>query len=161
LLSSTHLCSIRVLILVEPSFLDAERQRQVRDSDVVDQHRHALTRGGDDLLAESLKRNTHRTEEILRLQVAARLETRLAAFDVLTPPNPEFRMVVARLSAPTLLVMGDSHLVITPELAAGLQALNGKLKVREIRNAGHGLPFDQPEELAAVIREFCLAAEQT
>jgi len=33
-------------------------------------------------------------------------------------------------------------------------ASNPRLQIEQIADAGHGLPFDQPEQLARVVRRF-------
>jgi len=35
-----------------------------------------------------------------------------------------------------------------------LQSLNPRVRVKQIQNAGHGVPYDQPERFAAVVRSF-------
>ena len=76
------------LILVDPTFLDAERQQQVWESDVAGQHGDALTRPRSELLAEARARHPHRSAEIVELQVDARLRTHMNTFDVLRPRIP-------------------------------------------------------------------------
>ena len=78
----------------------------------------------------------------------------MAAFEVLAPPNPDFRALVRAIAVPTLLVVGDASPVVTRELAHELCALNPRLELAEIADAGHGLPFDQPEQLGACVRAF-------
>jgi pimeloyl-ACP methyl ester carboxylesterase len=153
---------IRGLILVDPTFLSPERQREVSDSDVAEQHRQALGRSKADLVAQARARHPHRSLEIIELQAEARLQTRLAAFDVLTPPNPDYRALVSAIDVPSLLVIGDSSPVVTPEMAAELRGLNPHLRVEQIPGAGHGLPFEQPERLGVVVASFLrdLAAMQ-
>src|SRR5512142_96738 len=77
---------IRGLVLVDPTFLSPERQREVHASDVAGEHRRALGRTKSELVAEARARHPHRSLEILELQAEARLKTRIEAFDVLTPP---------------------------------------------------------------------------
>ena len=79
---------IRGLILVDPTFLSPERQREVHESDVADQHRRALGLQKSDLVAQARARHPHRSPEVIELQAEARLKTHIGAFDVLTPPNP-------------------------------------------------------------------------
>jgi N-formylmaleamate deformylase len=148
---------IRGLVLVDPTFLSPEWQREVRNSDVAEQHRRALGRTKDDLLAEARARHPRRSLELLELQAEARLHTRLAAFDVLEPPNPEYRQLVSAIEVPTLLVIGDAGNVVSLETARELQGLNARVRIEQIRNAGHGLPYDQPEGLAAVVKSFLRA----
>jgi N-formylmaleamate deformylase len=139
---------LRGVILVDPTFLSAERQREVRDSDVAEQHRRLLALAKSDVIADLRARHPRRSPEIIELGADAGQATRLAAFDVLTPPNPDYRDVVRAIDVPSLLVIGDSP-VVTLEMAAelGMRAL-------QIRDAGHGVPFDQPERLAEVVASF-------
>lgn len=145
---------IRGLVLVEPSFLSPERQREVRDSDVADQHRQALGLQWSELVAQARARHPQRAPELVELQAEARLQTRMAAFDVLTPPNPDYRDVVRATDAPTLLVMGDRSPVLTRETAMELQRLNPRVRTEQVQDAGHGLPFEQPERLKTVVVSF-------
>lgn len=147
---------IRGVVLADPTFLSPQRQREVRDSDVAEQHRLLLGRNKDDLLAELRVRHSHRSPEIVGLLAEARLQTRMSAFDVLTPPNPEYRQLVSRICAPILVVLGDAPVVST-ETASELQSLNSRVRIEQIQNAGHGLPYDQPERFAAVVRSFLMS----
>jgi N-formylmaleamate deformylase len=125
----------------------------VRESDVADQHRRALGLQKSDLVAQARTRHPHRSPEIIELQAEARRQTRMAAFDVLTPPNPEYRDVVSAIDVPSLLVIGDSPLV-TLEMATELRSLNPRVRIEQIQDAGHGLPFEQPERLGEVVVSF-------
>jgi pimeloyl-ACP methyl ester carboxylesterase len=142
------------LILVDPTFLSPERQREVRDSDVADQHRRALGLQKADLVAQARARHPRRSPEIVELLAEARLMTRIGAFDVLTPPNPEYRDVVSAIAVPSLLVIGDSSPVVTLEMATELRSLNPRVRVEQVQGAGHGLPFEQPERLGEVVVSF-------
>ncbi len=144
---------LRGLILVDPTFLSPERQREVHDSDVAAQHRRALGLQKSELVAQARARNPRRSREIIELQAEARLKTHMAAFDVLTPPNPEYRDVVSAIDVPSLLVIGDSP-VVTLDMATELRSLNPRLRIEQIQNAGHGLPFEQPERLGEVVVSF-------
>ena len=144
---------IRGLVLVDPTFLSPERQREVRDSDVADQHRRLLGRQTSDLVAELRVRHPRRSAEIVELLAEARLQTCMDAFDVLTPPNPEYRDVVTAIGVPTLLVIGDTP-VVTLEIATELRSLNPRLRIEQIRDAGHGLPFEQPDRLGELVVSF-------
>jgi N-formylmaleamate deformylase len=144
---------LRGLVLVDPTFLSDTRQQEVFDSDVVGQHRQALDRGRSVLLEDALARQAHRSSEVVELQVEARLRTSLAAFEVLRPPNPPYRELVTTWDVPTLLVIGDKP-VVTLDTAMELCDLNPRLRVEQIAGAGHGLPFDQPEQLAKSILAF-------
>jgi pimeloyl-ACP methyl ester carboxylesterase len=141
------------LILVDPTFLSPQRQREVRDSDVAEQHRRLLSLEKSDVLAEARGRHPLRSSDILDLFAEARLQTRMSAFDVLTPPNPDYRQLVSAIDVPSLLVIGDTP-VVSHETAMELQSLNPRLRVEQIRDAGHGVPYDQPERFEAVVRSF-------
>jgi len=145
--------AIRGVILADPTFLSLERQREVHASDVVEQQRRLLSLGEGEALAQTRVRHAHRRPEIVELVTAARLNTRIVAFDILTPPNPDYRQLVNTICVPMLLVIGDNP-VVSVEMARELQKLNPRLRVEQIQNAGHGLPYDQPERFAAVVRAF-------
>jgi pimeloyl-ACP methyl ester carboxylesterase len=145
---------IRGLVLVDPTFLSPERQREVRDSDVADQHRQALGLQKSDLVAQARARHPRRSLELIELLAEARLKTRIEAFDVLTPPNPEYHAVVSAIAVPILLVIGDSGPVVSLEMATELRSLNPRLRVEQVQDAGHGLPYEQPELLAEVVASF-------
>ena len=144
---------LRGLVLVDPTFLSPERQREVRESDVADQHRRALGLQKSDLVAQARARHPHRSPELIELQAEARLKTRMDAFDVLTPPNPAYRDVVSAIDVPRLLDIGNSP-VVTLEMATDLHGLNPRVRIEQVQNAGHGLPFEQPERLGEVVVSF-------
>jgi pimeloyl-ACP methyl ester carboxylesterase len=144
---------LRGLILVDPTFLSAERQREVRDSDVAEQHRRALALQKAELVAQGRARHPRRSPELLELQAEARLKTHPGAFDVLTPPNPGYRGLVRAIDLPTLLVIGDDP-IVTLGTATELRRLNPRLLIEQVSDAGHGLPFDQPERLGEVVQAF-------
>ncbi len=146
--------AIRGVILADPTFLSPQRQREVHESDVVEQHRRLLSLDKEDVLAQARVRHAHRRPELVELVAEARLETRISAFDVLTPPNPEYHQLVSTIDVPILLVIGDNGAVVSLETARELQNLNPRLRVEQIQDAGHGLPYDQPERFEAVVRSF-------
>ena len=145
---------LRGLILVDPTFLTPRRQREVYESDVVDQHRRLLRQPFEELLTELRQRHARRSAEIVERSARARHRTDLRAFDVLRPPNPDYRGLVEAFDVPTLLVLGDAGAVVSRETAAELAAQNPRLRVAQILDAGHGIPSDQPERLSAVVRAF-------
>jgi pimeloyl-ACP methyl ester carboxylesterase len=77
----------------------------------------------------------------------------MSAFEVLTPPNPEYHQLMSTIYVPVLLVVGDDP-VVSLETARELQSLNPRVQVEQIEDAGHGVPYDQPEHFAAVVRSF-------
>ncbi len=141
------------VILADPTFLSLERQREVYASDAVEQQRRLLSRDRETVLAEAWARHPHRYPEMIELVTEARMNTRLPAFEVLTPPNPDYQRLVSVIDAPSLLVIGDQG-VVSLERARELQKLNPRLRVEQIEDAGHGLPYDQPERFATVVRSF-------
>jgi N-formylmaleamate deformylase len=145
--------AVRGVILADPTFLSPQRQREVHDSDILEQHRRLLDLGGDEGLAQARVRHPHRSPEILQLTTEAKLNTRLSAFEVLVPPNPEYRQLVSAIAVPILLLVGDRG-VVSAETARELQNLNSLLRVERVHDAGHGLPYDQPERFAEVVRSF-------
>jgi pimeloyl-ACP methyl ester carboxylesterase len=146
---------VRGVVLVDPTFLSPERQREVYASDVVEQHRRLLGQTKSAVAAEITTRHPRRSSEIVELLADARLNTRLVAFDVLAPANPDYREVVGAIDIPALLVIGDTP-VVSIEMATELG-----LRTEQIRDAGHGVPFDQPERLAEVIASFARELDGT
>jgi N-formylmaleamate deformylase len=144
----------RGLVLADPTFLTPQRQREVHESDVADQHRRMLNRPREDLLAESRVRHNRRTREIIELFAQARFQTSIRAFEVLTPPNPDYVQLINTLDVPSLLVIGDVGSVVSAKVAAELAGLNHRLEVVQIAEAGHGVPYDQPERFSTVVQTF-------
>lgn len=142
------------LVLADPTFLTPQRQREVHESDVADQHRRILKQPREDLLAEIRARHSRRSQEVIELFAQARFQTSIHAFEVLTPPNPDYVQLINVLDVPSLLIVGNVGSVVTPEVAAELAGLNQYLEVVQIAEAGHGVPYDQPERFSAVVQTF-------
>lgn len=145
---------LRGLILADPTFLTPERQLEVYKSGVADQHRQVLNRPKEDFLAEMRTRRSRRSREIVELFVEARYQTSIHAFEVLRPPNPDYMHLTNLLDIPSLLVIGDDGSVVSPEVAAELAGLNQCLEVLQIAEAGHAVPYDQPERFSTVVQTF-------
>jgi pimeloyl-ACP methyl ester carboxylesterase len=145
--------AIRGVILADPTFLSPQRQREVYESDAVEQHRRLLSLDRGDVLAQARDRHAHRRPEIVELVAEARMKTRIAPFDVLTPPNPGYHRLVSAICVPILLVIADNG-VVSLETAQELQNLNPRLRVEQIQDASHGLQYDQPERFEVVVRSF-------
>ncbi|MDQ2734507.1 MAG: alpha/beta hydrolase [Pseudomonadota bacterium] len=145
---------IRGVVLADPTFLSPQRQRKVCDSDVAEQHRQILRLNKCDVLAQAQLRHAHRSPEMVELLVSVRLQTRWSAFGVLTPPNPDYHQLVNSIDVLTLLVIGDAGAVVSLETARELQSLNSQIRVEQLRDAGHGVPHDQPELFEGVVRSF-------
>lgn len=145
--------AIRGVILADPTFLSPQRQREVHESDVIEQHRRQFSLNRGEVLAQARLRHPHRSVELVELIADARLQTQISAFEVLAPPNPEYRELVSAISVSALLVIGDNG-VVSLETARELQSLNQRLRYERIPDVGHGLPYDQPDCFAALVRSF-------
>ncbi len=144
---------IRGLILADPTFISSRRQREVRDSDVADQHRRVLNSSLEEVVRDLRMKHAHRDSATVERIAKARLETRMSAFDVLTPPNPEYRQLLRSIDVPGLLVIADAG-VVSADVASELQLVNPKLQVAQIEDAGHGIFYDQPDRFSAVVKSF-------
>jgi N-formylmaleamate deformylase len=141
------------VVLADPTFLSLQRQHEVYESDVIEQHRRLLSLDKEEVLAQARARHAHRRPELVELIAEARMKARVAAFDVLTPPNPEYHRLVSTIRVPILLVIAD-HGVVSLETAGELEKLNPRLRAVQIHDAGHGLHYDQPERFALFVRSF-------
>lgn len=158
LVASQHPKKLRGVVLADPTFLTHQRQHEVFQSDVAEQHRRILSGPKEDLLADLQSRHSHRSREIIELLVQARFQTSIHAFEILRPPNPDYKLLIKALEVPSLLVFGDVGSVVTPEIASELAGLNPLLKAMQIKDAGHGIQYDQPERLSAVVQNFLRSA---
>lgn len=145
---------LRGLILADPTFLTSQRQQEVYESDVAAQHRQILNRSKEDFLAELRIRHKHRLPDLVKLFAKARFQTSIHAFEILKPPNPDYMQLITAFDIPSLLIIGGSNAIISPEVAAELAKLNQTLKVVQIPQAGHGIPYDQPEHFSTVVKAF-------
>lgn len=145
--------AIGALVLVDPTFISPERQRQVFESDIVAEHRRALDQGRETLIGRMRRSHPHRSPDLLERLVDARLSTGPSALEVLAPPYPDFRALIGEVRARSLLLIGDRG-VVSLDLARELQTLNPRLCCRVVRDAGHGLPYDQPEAAGAAVAAF-------
>jgi pimeloyl-ACP methyl ester carboxylesterase len=145
--------AIRGVILADPTFLSPQRQREVYEGDIVEQHRRLLSSDRADVLAEARLRHPCRSPEIIELLTDARMSTCIQAFDVLIPPNPDYPRLVSAIDIPILLIVAD-HGVVSLETAHELRHLNPRLRVEPIDDAGHGLQHDQPERFEMVVKSF-------
>jgi N-formylmaleamate deformylase len=142
------------LVLADPTFLTLQRQREVYESDVAAQHRQILNKPREDFLAEIRSRYNHRSGKLIELLARARFQTSIHAFEILTPPNPDYVQLTKMIDISTLLIIGDVGGVVSPTVASELAKLNQHLEVAQISEAGHGLPYDQPENFSVVVKAF-------
>jgi N-formylmaleamate deformylase len=96
--ASAAASAIRGVILADPTFLSPQRQCEVHESDVVEQHRRLLNSNESDVLAQLRMRHPHRSSEIVELLAVARHQTRIDAFDVLTPPTLSIRVLTSPMT---------------------------------------------------------------
>ena len=151
---------LRGLVLADPTFLTPQRQQEVYDSDVEDQHRRVLNRPKEELLAEMRARPRRRSCEVIELFAQARFQTSIRAFEVLTPPNPDYVQLIHTLDVPSLLITGDVGAVVSPKVAAELVGLNQRLEVIQIAEASQGVPYDQPEHFSTIVQTFLRKAHE-
>ncbi len=150
---------IRGLVLADPTFIDSRRQREIRDSDVADQHRRVLNSSLAEVVEDIRTRHPDRSLSTVEIIARARLQTRMSAFDVLTPPNPEYGQLTGSINVPCLLLIGDAG-VVSAEVASELQLVNPKLQVVQIKDAGHGIFYDQPGQFSAIVKSFLCSIDQ-
>jgi N-formylmaleamate deformylase len=143
----------RALILIDPTFISPEWQREVYESNIVAEHKQLLARTKEELISQARCRSPKRPLEMIELLVEARTMTSLAAFDILKPPNPDYRALVSNFCVPTLLVIAENG-VISIETASELQKLNPLLRYHLVAGAGHGVPYDEPEKVSLAILSF-------
>lgn len=122
---------ISALVLIDPTFLSPEWQREVFESGVAEDHRQQLLSTRDELLDQARLKNAGRSAELVAHLVDARLQTSIGAFEVLTPPNPDWRELVGNIGAPMLLLIGDRG-IVSVETARELQSLNPLLHYEQI-----------------------------
>lgn len=154
--ASTLGSAVAALVLVDPTFISPAWQEEVFESGVADGHRHYLALSKEKLRAQACARHPHRSDEVIDSLVDAKLRTSLHAFEVLKPPNPDYRTLVQAMVVPTLLIIGDRG-VVSLDTARELQELNSMLTVEVVSGAVHGLPYDQPKTVGAMIAAFLSA----
>ncbi|MDQ2725206.1 MAG: alpha/beta hydrolase [Actinomycetota bacterium] len=64
----------------------------------------------------------------------------------------ELGLGLARISAPTMVVVGMSDHVVTPDIGARLASAIPGAVLRQVADAGHLLPFDHPTAVADAVR---------
>ena len=146
--------AIRGVVLADPTFLSQRRQREVWESGAAAQHRRLLSRSEGELAADARRRHPRRSAEMIALQRAAKFQTQISAFDVLKPPAPDYRQVVGAIRVPILLILAGAGGVVSRRAAGELRRLNPRVQIERFADAGHGIPFDQPECLAAAAARF-------
>jgi N-formylmaleamate deformylase len=144
---------LKSVVLIDPTFISLEWQREVYESGLEAQHREFLGSSKIDLLEQASLRSPLRSPELIAFLVNARLQTCISAFEILTPPNPDCRDLISAINVPTLLLVGEKG-VVSGEIAGELLDLQPSLTYEVIPDAGHGLPYDQPQQLGRTILSF-------
>lgn len=144
---------IRAVILADPTFLSLKKQREVWESDVIVRHKKMLSMSLNELIADRQKAHSDRSAELNDLLAMARLQTSINAFDILMPPNPDYKRIIKGIKCPCLLLYGDRG-IINKEQTNDLLKINSLVTAVEIKNAGHGIYLDQPLEFVNNIIQF-------
>ena len=69
-------------------------------------------------------------------------------------PNRRLSKRLYRLTAPTLVVWGAADRLIVPAYAARWKAMIPSARVVTVENAGHMLPYEQPEAFVRALGDF-------
>ncbi len=141
------------LVLIEPTFISAERQREVFESDVAAEHVRSLQQSPSELRLRASRRSPRRSAELIEHLVEAKLRTDPDAFQVLRPPNPDYRELIRLARVPILLIIGE-YGIVPPDAARELQQLNPLVRLETIAGAGHGLPYDEPGRVTEAVFTF-------
>lgn len=145
--------SAGAIVLADPPFLSAGMQREIYDSYLSDHRHHVLDVTHEDLVSDLQRRHPSRSPEITGIIAAARRKTSLAAFEVLAPPNPDYRSLISSVDIPGLLVYGERG-IITPAVAEEIHKLNQRFRFEQMPGTGHGLHYDQPRRFADIVGQF-------
>ena len=95
--------------------------------------------------------------------VDAKLRVNLNALNFGPEPNFDWPAQYARITCPALLITADTSLgaIVTPDAAAGLQALVPQLRIAHIPGAGHSIHRDQPVLFMEAVRAFLATLPDT
>lgn len=141
------------LVLADPTFLSLDLQHEVYRGDIVEQQQKFINQSFNDVLKEAQIKQPHRSLAVLKLINEARHQTSTIPFQVLKPPNPDYKKLVNEINLPSLLVIAEKG-IVSIATSKELQSLNPKLQVEMITEAGHGLHYDQPDKFVTVVKSF-------
>ena len=84
------------------------------------------------------------------------LRAKVAAADILWPlGDTGLSKRLAKINCPTLIIWGEYDQIIPSAYAEGFaRGISGPTHIQIIKDAGHTVEFDQPEQVAEVILEF-------
>jgi pimeloyl-ACP methyl ester carboxylesterase len=83
---------------------------------------------------------------------AARMGEQVAAGGV--PEEYEAKIRSQQVEVPTLVIWGENDAALLPTLTRGLSEWVPRLRVELIPGAGHWVPYERPDEVNRLIREF-------
>jgi epoxide hydrolase 4 len=83
---------------------------------------------------------------------AARMGEQVAAGGV--PEEYSGKITSQTVSVPTLVIWGENDAALLPSLTRGLSEWVPNLRVEIVPDAGHWVPYERPEVVNALIREF-------
>jgi epoxide hydrolase 4 len=83
---------------------------------------------------------------------AARMGEQVAAGGV--PEEYASKITSQTVSVPTLVIWGENDAALLPSLTRGLSEWVPELRVEIIPGAGHWAPYERPDEVNALIRDF-------
>jgi epoxide hydrolase 4 len=83
---------------------------------------------------------------------AARMGEQVAAGGV--PEEYMTKINTQTVSVPTMVIWGKNDAVLLPSLTRGLSEWVPKLRVEIVPGAGHWVPYERPDEVNRLIREF-------
>ena len=83
---------------------------------------------------------------------AARMGEQVAAGGV--PEEYASKITSQSVSVPTLVIWGENDAALLPSLTRGLSEWVPRVRVEIIPGAGHWVPYERPDEVNSLIREF-------
>lgn len=83
---------------------------------------------------------------------AARMGEQVAAGGV--PEEYEAKITSQTVEMPTLVIWGEKDSVLLPTLTRGLSEWVPRLRVEIVKGAGHWVPYEKPDEVNRLIRDF-------
>lgn len=134
---------------------EARKNRLVAAEDVLNRGTEPFI---DSMLTKLLGESTHRNRpdkiaEAKRMMMQASAAG-IAAVQRGMAERPDSNATLPTISLPTLVIAGDEDTLTTPlEMETMHRGIRGSI-FRRIPKAGHYSPFEQPEEVHRVIRDF-------
>jgi pimeloyl-ACP methyl ester carboxylesterase len=70
------------------------------------------------------------------------------------PEEYEAKITSQTVGVPTMVIWGENDSVLLPTLTRGLSEWVPRLRVEIVPGAGHWVPYERPDKVNALIREF-------